>query len=69
VLGAALNGGRKHMPVVRVRQIERSDKRLVAGDERFGEVVLHRPFLCADAVLEVRLQSQQVAGPLIEDLA
>lgn len=69
MLGAASKGGREHMPVVRVRKFERCDKRLVAGDERVGKMDLHRPLLRADAVFELGLQGQQVAGPLVEDLA
>ena len=64
VLRAALNGGREHMQVAIIRQLQARFKVLISGNQRFREDGRKLFLLCSDTTLQVRSPFEQTLYPI-----
>ncbi len=67
-IGRRCDGGSQHVSVVRIRQREASDPRLVSGDECVGYRALHYGVGPRDLRSQFRRGGQEIALPFIIDV-
>ena len=67
ILRTSPNSCRKDVAVVSVGKIERLDQRLVSGNRRVVEMLVHGAPLRTDAPFQMRLPTKQTPRPFVED--